>query len=365
MRQPGARLEPAANNSTDLSICDWRGPGVRVQLVLDTAPRAQLRFYNQHSEQLEYYNQDRLRRPYQLKHVGDDKAYGGAGAWWTQEQEAADRLRRQPHPAGPRRRQAQRRARRAARLPAAQRAWRRRPHDDLVHAHVRRARDGVERSRRRCPPAGAPRRSARATWPSPAAPADWCCGPGARCRPSPGRQRSRARPRGAPPGAAPPRTRARRTWSCCRRRRRRSARRPATEDTLTMSPPPLPAISGSAAWVQINRPQRFTSIIWRHCAVSASPTGPSSISPALLTSACSPPCSACAASTNARACASSVMSTSCTEAGPSRLSASCSSRSLRRAASATVAPAAESAVAVAAPIPDEAPVTAATRPSSG
>ena len=47
------------------------------------APRAQLRFYNQHSEQLEYYNQDRLRRPYQLKHVGDDKAYGGAGAWWT------------------------------------------------------------------------------------------------------------------------------------------------------------------------------------------------------------------------------------------------------------------------------------------
>ena len=38
---------------------------------------------------------------------------------------------------------------------------------------------------------------------------------------------------------------------------------------------------------------------------------------------------------------------------------------LRRAANATVAPAAESAVAVAAPIPDEAPVTAATRPSSG
>jgi hypothetical protein len=83
VRRPGARLEPAANNSTDLSICDWRGPGVRVQLVLDSAPRAQLRFYNQLSEQLEYYNQDRLRRPYQLKHVGDDNAYGGAGAWWT------------------------------------------------------------------------------------------------------------------------------------------------------------------------------------------------------------------------------------------------------------------------------------------
>ena len=83
LRQPGLRLSTSGNNSTDLSICDWRGGGVRVELVLDTAPRAQLRFYNQLSEQLEYYNQDRLRRPYQLKHVGDDSAYGGAGAWWT------------------------------------------------------------------------------------------------------------------------------------------------------------------------------------------------------------------------------------------------------------------------------------------
>jgi hypothetical protein len=72
-----------ANDSTDLSICHWSSGGRRLELVLDTAPRAQLRFYNQLSEQLEYYNQDPLRRPYQLKHVGDDSAYGGAGAWWT------------------------------------------------------------------------------------------------------------------------------------------------------------------------------------------------------------------------------------------------------------------------------------------
>jgi hypothetical protein len=83
LARPGSRLSGSANDSTDLSICDWRGGPVRVELVLDTAPRAQLRFYNQLSEQLEYYNQDRLRRPYQLKHVGDDSAYGGAGAWWT------------------------------------------------------------------------------------------------------------------------------------------------------------------------------------------------------------------------------------------------------------------------------------------
>jgi hypothetical protein len=83
LRRPGLSLRAHASNSLDLSACDWRAGRLRVELVLDTAPRAQLRFYNQLSEQLEYYNQDRLRRPYQLKHVGDDSAYGGAGAWWT------------------------------------------------------------------------------------------------------------------------------------------------------------------------------------------------------------------------------------------------------------------------------------------
>jgi hypothetical protein len=81
LRQPTVRAVP--NNSTDLSICDWRGGGKRIQLLVDSAPRAQLRYYNQLSEQLQFYNQDPQRRPYQLKHVGDDSAYGGAGAWWT------------------------------------------------------------------------------------------------------------------------------------------------------------------------------------------------------------------------------------------------------------------------------------------
>jgi hypothetical protein len=76
-------VRPIKNDSTDLSICDWRGGGKRIQLLVDSAPRAQLRYYNQLSEQLQFYNQDPRRRPYQLKHVGDDSAYGGAGAWWT------------------------------------------------------------------------------------------------------------------------------------------------------------------------------------------------------------------------------------------------------------------------------------------
>jgi hypothetical protein len=78
-----AKVRAIANDSTDLSICDWRGGGRRIQLLIDSAPRAQLRYYNQLSEQLQFYNQDPRRRPYQLEHVGDDSAYGGAGAWWT------------------------------------------------------------------------------------------------------------------------------------------------------------------------------------------------------------------------------------------------------------------------------------------
>jgi hypothetical protein len=79
----GTQLRAKSNDSTDLSVCDWRGGGLRVQLVLDSAPRAQLRFYNQHAEQLQFHNADPRRRPYQLKGVGQDSAYGGAGAWWT------------------------------------------------------------------------------------------------------------------------------------------------------------------------------------------------------------------------------------------------------------------------------------------
>jgi len=83
LRRPGTQFSASSNDSTDLSICDWRGGGERAQLVIDSAPRAQLRYYNQLAEQLQFYNQDPERRPYKIKHVGDDAAYGGAGAWWT------------------------------------------------------------------------------------------------------------------------------------------------------------------------------------------------------------------------------------------------------------------------------------------
>ena len=79
-----AQLVSNANNSLDLSICDWHGGRVRnVKLLVDSAPRAQLRYYNLLSEQHEFHNADPARKARQIKGVGQDSAYGGAGAWWT------------------------------------------------------------------------------------------------------------------------------------------------------------------------------------------------------------------------------------------------------------------------------------------
>jgi hypothetical protein len=76
-------LATTPNNSLDLSICDWDGRGRHVKLFVDTAPKAQLRYYNLLAEQHEYYNADPELKARQIKGVGEDSAYGGAGAWWT------------------------------------------------------------------------------------------------------------------------------------------------------------------------------------------------------------------------------------------------------------------------------------------
>ena len=112
----------------------------------------------------------------------------------------------------------------------------------------------------------------------------------------------------------------------------------------------------------------MTSSIRRHCSVGAPATGPSSITPALLTRMSRPPSSSLVRVTKAFACSSSVTSVSIASAlppSPSIRSARSSRRSLRRAASETAAPSAARASAVASPIPEEAPVIAATLPSSG
>jgi hypothetical protein len=80
--QPG-ELEAEPNNSLDLTICEWHGGPARVKLLVDSAPRAQLRYYNLLAEQHEFHNADPARKARQIKGVGEDSAYGGAGAWWT------------------------------------------------------------------------------------------------------------------------------------------------------------------------------------------------------------------------------------------------------------------------------------------
>jgi hypothetical protein len=54
-------------------------------VIVDSAPKAQLRYFNQLAEQLEYHNADAAngQRPVQIRGVGQDSAYGGAGSWWT------------------------------------------------------------------------------------------------------------------------------------------------------------------------------------------------------------------------------------------------------------------------------------------
>lgn len=78
------RLKTRRNDSLDLSSCDWSGGPVElVRLSIDAAPSPELRFSNLLAEQLEYHNAEPARKPRQIRGVGRDSAYGGAGAWWT------------------------------------------------------------------------------------------------------------------------------------------------------------------------------------------------------------------------------------------------------------------------------------------
>jgi len=71
------------NDSLDLSICRYaRGP-VNVRILLDGAADATRRYFNQFSEAQQKFNPIPALRPRNVRHVGDDSTYGGAGAFWT------------------------------------------------------------------------------------------------------------------------------------------------------------------------------------------------------------------------------------------------------------------------------------------
>jgi hypothetical protein len=86
-------LERSANDSLDLSFCEFRstsGPETYVKLTLDTAVRAVRRYYNLISEARQLPSigtgGEESSRPQLVRNVGDDGTYGGAGAFWIPSQ---------------------------------------------------------------------------------------------------------------------------------------------------------------------------------------------------------------------------------------------------------------------------------------
>ncbi len=124
---------------------------------------------------------------------------------------------------------------------------------------------------------------------------------------------------------------------------------------MTTWPSPEATSAGSRARVIRSVPSTFVSNIQRHASTSASATGSSPFAPpALLTSTRQSGTAATKASTE------SWSVTSRRSAVPSTSAATAAQRSTLRAPSTTAKPDAASARAVAAPMPELAPVTTAT-----
>jgi hypothetical protein len=84
------RLHATANDSHQLSICRYSGPGTTVRVTLDGAADATRRYFNLAAEADQIPKIRHEDRDFRLVwNVGDDDTYGGAGAFW---QRRAQRL---------------------------------------------------------------------------------------------------------------------------------------------------------------------------------------------------------------------------------------------------------------------------------
>ena len=87
--RPARPLERSANDSLDLSICEYRerrGPDLYVSVTLDTAPKTALRYYNLIAEALQRATFEHIpdsTKPVGVRGVGNDRTHGGVGAYWT------------------------------------------------------------------------------------------------------------------------------------------------------------------------------------------------------------------------------------------------------------------------------------------
>jgi hypothetical protein len=80
-RRPSLRAH--ANDSFELSVCRYSGRGALVRVVLDGATDATRRFFNMLTEANELPILLHGRNNFRLVwDVGDDRTYGGAGAYW-------------------------------------------------------------------------------------------------------------------------------------------------------------------------------------------------------------------------------------------------------------------------------------------
>ena len=86
---PDQPLERTANDSLDLSVCEYReakGPEAYVKVTVDTAPHAADRYNIQLEEGRQRSTFDAIpdsSKPIGVRGVGDDKVDGGVGAFWV------------------------------------------------------------------------------------------------------------------------------------------------------------------------------------------------------------------------------------------------------------------------------------------
>ncbi|HEY8584402.1 MAG TPA: hypothetical protein VIL49_15700 [Capillimicrobium sp.] len=76
-------LRAKTTDSLNLSVCDYRGRGATVAVMLDGAGDATRRYFNQLYEAYQKFNTVPSLKAHNVKGVGDDGTYGGTGAWWT------------------------------------------------------------------------------------------------------------------------------------------------------------------------------------------------------------------------------------------------------------------------------------------
>ena len=81
---PPRTFEQERRESEGLSDCRYfEGDDVGIWLTIDTAVQAQKRYWYRKEEQQQFHSSDEARRPLGVRGVGQDRTYGGVGAFWT------------------------------------------------------------------------------------------------------------------------------------------------------------------------------------------------------------------------------------------------------------------------------------------